>query len=42
VCKYKAKKKHCREDEACAVRKGKDPKYDANGNRISKCRDRED
>ena len=38
VCKYKTKKAHCRADESCGVKKGKDPKYDAKGNRVIKCR----
>ncbi|KAH8073464.1 hypothetical protein JL721_2760 [Aureococcus anophagefferens] len=40
VCKYKTKKAHCRADESCGVKKGKDPKYDAKGNRVIKCRTR--
>ena len=42
VCKYKAKKFHCRDDESCRVKKGKEPKYDAKGNRVFKCVDRKD
>ncbi|KAH8066092.1 hypothetical protein JL722_498 [Aureococcus anophagefferens] len=42
VCKYKTKKAHCRADESCGVKKGKDPKYDAKGNRVIKCRTRKD
>jgi hypothetical protein len=42
VCNYKTKKAHCRKDDSCAVRKGKDPKYDAKGNRRFKCITRKD
>ena len=38
VCKYKTKKAHCRADETCGVKKRNDPKYDAKGNRVIKCR----
>ena len=40
VCKHKATKWHCRDDDSCRVKKGKEPKYDAKGNRVFKCVDR--